>query len=69
MFTDNNLESFIRDDLREITFSPFVQEPTTATWIYFDALNMGHPDYTGQLLPNVFNPDGSPLTQRFDGSR
>lgn len=63
------MERFIRHDLFEITQASFVKDPSTISWIYFDALNLGHPDYTGEVLPNVFNADGSPLTQRFDGSR
>ena len=58
------------NDLRETTEAPFVKDSSTITWIYFDALNVGHPDYTGQTLPNVFNADGSPIsTESFDGSR
>lgn len=68
-FPDNDLEYPLRLDLSEITMSAITQSALTTTWVYHDALNEGTPDYTGGPLENVFNADGTPLTESFDGSR
>eukprot|EP00529_Nitzschia_sp_RCC80_P005030 CAMPEP_0113469172 /NCGR_PEP_ID=MMETSP0014_2-20120614/15756_1 /TAXON_ID=2857 /ORGANISM="Nitzschia sp." /LENGTH=913 /DNA_ID=CAMNT_0000361629 /DNA_START=92 /DNA_END=2830 /DNA_ORIENTATION=+ /assembly_acc=CAM_ASM_000159 len=66
---DNDLESYIRADLSEMTQSGLTQAASTVTWVYFDALNEGDPDYTGGPLAGVYNSDGTPLTESFGGSR
>ena len=52
-----------------MTQSAMTQAASTVTWVYFDALNEGDPDYTGGPLANVYNSDGTPLTESFEGSR
>ena len=61
---DNNLESFIRNDLSELTKSATIQSTSMVTWVYHDALYS-----SGEPLKDVFNPDGTPLTEPFGGSR
>jgi hypothetical protein len=66
---DNNLEAPIRDDLTEITKSQWVNHPSMVTWVYFDARNLGTDEDIFEPLENVFNADGTPLTEKFEGSR
>jgi hypothetical protein len=68
---DNNLESFIRDDNAELIQSELIKDPTVTTWIYFDALNFGTPGEfpADKPLENIYNADGSELTERYEGSR
>jgi hypothetical protein len=66
---DNNLEDDIRNDLSQLTESAITHSASTVTWVYHDALNQGSPDFMGGPLADVYNPDGTPLTGRFDGSR
>jgi hypothetical protein len=66
---DNNLEADLRKDLSQMTESAITQSASTVTWVYHDALYRGSPDFTGGPLADVYNPDGTPLTGRFDGSR
>lgn len=71
---DNDLESFIRDDNYELIQSTLLQnDPTVTTWIYFDALNPNttgyESDFTPGPLEGIYNADGTPVTEKFFGSR
>ena len=68
-FPDNNLESDIRGDLSEMTKSALTQSPSTTTWVYHDSLNQESEYYIGGPLEDVYNADGTPLTENFEGSR
>jgi Clostripain family len=68
-FTDNNLESFMRHDLFELTKSPAVQDPSITTWVYFDARNLGTAEDILEPIEGVYNADGTALTDKFEGSR
>ena len=52
---DNNLERFIREDLREITLVPVLDD--LVTWIYYDHGRAGNTP-----LPNVYDANGIALT-------
>jgi hypothetical protein len=70
--TDNDLEYFIRQDLLELTQSPAVQDVSVVTWVYFDARNLlGSMNGTDILDPpqGVYNANGTPLTEKFQGSQ
>jgi len=52
-----------------MTMSAAVQDPSLNTWIYFDALNFGSPDFVEGPLENVFNADGTAITEKYEGSQ
>lgn len=56
---DNDLEWFIRADLKEYTDSSAVSTSTTTSWVYHDGRNFGTQDETKEPLQNVFTSDGS----------
>lgn len=66
---DNDLETFLQADLSEITKSSFTQSLSTTTWIYHDGLDSGDPYYTGDTLVDVYNSDGTVLTESFTSGR
>ena len=71
---DNNLEGAIRDDNNELIRSTFLQEdPSVTPWIYFDALNpntLGYEeDFTPGPLVDLYNANGTAVTEKFYGSR
>lgn len=55
---DNNLEQYIREDFREITFVPVLDD--LVTWIYYD--HGGGSDTPP--LPNVYDANGNALTSK-----
>lgn len=59
---DNDLESFIRDDLEEYSYSQMIATPSVTTWVYFDNRNFGSDEDIFEPLVNVFNADGSEVT-------
>ena len=58
---DNDLESFIRDDLTELASSPLIQSPALTTWVYYDHRNPRMSFYENFYtdFPFVYNRDGS----------
>lgn len=71
---DTDLERDIRADNTELIQSSFLQDdPTVTAWIYYDGLNPDTPGYeqhfTEGPLPELYQPDGTPVTEKFMGSR
>lgn len=58
LMADNDLESFIRDDLQEWIGSPAIQGADLTSWVYFDSRNTNG---ANAPLPNVWTRDGSQL--------
>ena len=67
--SDTNLEPEIRADLSEVTKSALTKSASTTTWVYHDALNEQSEYFSGGPLVDVYNKDGTPLTENFQGSR
>jgi hypothetical protein len=68
---DNNLEEAIRADNNELIQSTFIKDETVTTWVYFDSRNYNTPelpDVTEPLM-NVYNADGTPVTEKYEGSQ
>jgi len=76
LMADNDLESFIRNDFKELLESNLIKDPAMTTWVYFDALNLGTEDLDWgvddtPLLENLFYRNGTSaeLNGKFEGSR
>lgn len=69
--TDNNLESYIRNDNYEMSVSEATRDPSLTTWIYFDHRNYGKGwEDISEPLQNVFNADGTAITgEKITGSQ
>lgn len=59
---DNDLDFYLREDLLELTQSKAIRNEKMTTWVYYD------PEYPDPL-EGAYNPDGSPITEPYAGSR
>lgn len=66
--SDNNLEAFLRQDNFELISSEGIRDPTLTTWVYFDGRNYGTDADITEPLKEIYFPDGTPVTEKDEGS-
>jgi len=59
----------MRDDNWELIQSPAIRDKTLTTWVYFDGRNYGTDgEDIKKPLRDVYNPDGTPLSEKSQNS-